>query len=348
MKNNNIIGNNLKRIRLLKQLSLRDAGQLLNMSATGISKFEKGELIPDSKKLIQFANAYKVKTIDLLKTYSFPTMKFNSFRKNKNLCGSKLDLLKEMIQIEVAKYLEVLELNNVEKKKIKINKYICNNIEDAELAANKFRKYIEISEIIPVSDLINILENIGIIVILLKNTNNRFNGFDGFSEIVDGYPIIVLLDDIKDGARQRFTIVHELGHLILNCNNSDIDEEKLCNRFSSSLLMPKKAIINEFGEKRGNISFYELLTFKNEYKVSYTATLYRLKDLNVISEPLYRKLNSQLSKNKNELNPILPEQTYQFKKIVHKLKSDNIITISKACDLLGVNEYEYMREDNNY
>ena len=76
--------------------------------------------------------------------------------------------------------------------------------------------------------------------------------------MVNNIPIIVLLDDMKDGARQRFTIAHELGHLILITNNNDLDEEKLCNRFASSLLMPKEAIINEFGYSRGKINFYEL------------------------------------------------------------------------------------------
>ena len=32
------LGKNLKRIRLLKNLSLSDAGKLLNMSATAVSK----------------------------------------------------------------------------------------------------------------------------------------------------------------------------------------------------------------------------------------------------------------------------------------------------------------------
>ncbi len=35
------VGKNLKRIRLLKNLSLKEAGRLLNMSAPAISKYEK-------------------------------------------------------------------------------------------------------------------------------------------------------------------------------------------------------------------------------------------------------------------------------------------------------------------
>ena len=344
------IGKNLKRIRLLKNLSLKDAGNLLNMTATAISKYEKGEILPDSKKLIDFANAYNVKSIELLKVYNVPKMKFTSFRKKKRLTGQNLELLEELIQDEVAKYLEIIEMNNIDTDNIKLKKYSCNNLEDAEKAANDFRNYIKISNKQPISDLINILENLGIIIIQIKNPDNRFDDFDGLSEIVNNIPVIVLLDGIKDGARQRFTIAHELGHLVLNINNDKLDEEKLCNRFASALLMPKEAIINEFGYSRGNINFFELTAFKNEFKVSYAAIVYRLKDLNIISEYLYKKLSIFLSQRigKNDPKPIQPETSFQFKKIVYKLEADEIISVNKACELLGVTVDEYNNEDNNY
>ena len=134
------IGNNLKRIRMLKNLSLRQAGDLLNMSAPAISKYEKGEIIPNSQKLIAFANAYNVKTIDILKTYNLPKMKFNSFRKKKRLCGKNLELLEEIIQNEVAKYFEVLELNEFGDLYIPLPNYKCTNIEEVEKASELFRK----------------------------------------------------------------------------------------------------------------------------------------------------------------------------------------------------------------
>lgn len=342
------IGKNLKRIRLLKNLSLKAAGDLLNMSATAISKYEQGKIALDSTKLIEFANAYNVKTIDLLKVYDAPKMKFTSFRKKKKLTGQNLKILEELIQNEVAKYLEVIEMNNISTNYIKFEKYFCKNTEDAEKAASDFRNHIEISNRQPISDLINILENLGIIIIQVKDLDNRFNDFDGLSEIVNNVPIIAILDGIKDGARQRFTIAHELGHLILDINNSD--EEKLCNRFASALLMPKEAVISEFGCTRRNINFFELKAFKNEFKVSYAAIVYRLKDLNIISEYLYKNLIIFLSKyiGKTDPNPIQPEISYQFKKIVYKLEADEIISLNKACELLGVTLDEYNSKDNNY
>lgn len=344
------IGNNLRRVRLLNNMSLKEAGNLLNMSAQAVAKYEKGEIKPNSQKLIEFANAYNVKTIEFLKKYDMPQMKFTSFRKRKRLDGQKLELLKEQIQHKVADYLEVLEINN-SSNNAKLKKYSCNCYEDAEDAAVNFRNDIKISLLQPISDLISILENLGVIIIQIENPNGIFNDFDGLSEVVNNVPIIVLLDGISDGARQRFTIAHELGHLVLNIKNNELDEEKLCNEFASSLLMPKEAVINEFSKSRNNISLYELVVFKYEYKVSLAATLYRLRDLKIISEYTYKNLVFTLSMaygKKNEPLEIKPEMSYQFKKIVHKLEIDNIISLNKACELLGVSTSEYNQEDYNY
>lgn len=344
------VGKNLKRIRLLKNLSLKDAGLLLNMSAPAVSKYEKGEIHPNSQKLIEFANAYGVKVLDLLKSYNTPKMKFNAFRKRQRLQGENLELLKEIIQNKVADYLEVIELNEIKTSNSKIKKYTCNNDNDAELAAEEFRKNHKLSINQPIPDLINMLENIGILIIEIDNTDGRFSDFDGLSEVVKDIPLIVLLNDI-DGERQRFTIAHELGHLVLNIKDENLNEEKMCNKFASSLLMPKDAVINEFGTSRNNISFYELRAFKKEYKVSMAATVYRLKELNIISEYLFKKINISFSSKgykKHEPDPIDPEKSYQFKRLVHKLEVDNIISLNRACELLGITIDEYNNEDNNY
>ena len=344
------VGKNLKRIRLLKNLSLKEAGILLNMSAPAVAKYEKGEIHPDSQKLIEFANAYNVKVIDLLKVYNAPEMKFSAFRKRQRLQGQNLELLKEIIQNKVSDYLEVIELNDIKVSNNKLKKYICNNKTDAELAAEEFRKNYKLSINQPIPDLINILENIGILIIEIDNSNGKFSDFDGFSEVVKDVPLIVLLNNI-DGERQRFTIAHELGHLVLNIKDKNLNEEKMCNKFASSLLMPKEAVINEFGASRNNISFYELRAFKNEYKVSMAAILYRLRELNIISEYLNKKINISFSSKgykKHEPYPIEPEKSYQFKRLVHKLKVNNIISLNKACELLGITINEYNDEDNNY
>lgn len=70
------IGENLKRVRLLNGLSLKKAGELLGMSATAVSKYEKGEILPTSAKIIEFANAYGVKALEIARVYN-NTIKIN-------------------------------------------------------------------------------------------------------------------------------------------------------------------------------------------------------------------------------------------------------------------------------
>ncbi len=77
----NEIGNNLKRIRLIKNISLKQAGDLLNMSAYKVSKYEKGLIVPDGEKLISFADAYGVEARSFLESYKLPKMKFSSFER---------------------------------------------------------------------------------------------------------------------------------------------------------------------------------------------------------------------------------------------------------------------------
>ena len=282
-----------------------------------------------------------------MQSKKLPKMSFNSFRKKKSLTGKRLEILKNIILNRVRDYLEVLNLTQY--NPIKLTKFKCNSIEDAEAIAKKYRKIINISAIQPISDLISILENLGIMIIQIVDVNNYIKDFDGLSEIVDDIPFIVLLDNIKDGARQRFTIAHELGHLVMDIAD-ELDAEKMCHRFASAFLMPRESIINEFGNFRKNISLFELKTFKEEYKVSYAAIIYRLKDLNIISEYLYKRLSIEINTTitKNDPEPIRPECSNQFKKLVYQLDSKNIISLNKACELLGLSAYEYNRENYNY
>lgn len=338
------VGENLKRIRILKNLSLKEAGELLNMSATAISKYEKGEWKLNSDKLIRFARAYNVKVIDLVQTELPCELKFTSFRKRSRLTGEKLLLLKDLIRKEVSKYLEVVKIN--QSNVFEINKFECSSPIEAEEIAIKVRnEVLKISDLQPLHGLTDILENLGIIIVYIENYNGKFKDFDGLSEIVDGIPVIVLLKQ-NDGARQRFTLAHEFAHLILNINNAD--REKICDRFASSLLMTKNAIINEFGEKRNRITLSELQYFKKEYQVSYQAIIHRLQELKILTPNSAKNLYIIVNKKFKNNDPVIinPEISYQFKKTVCKLESSDIITIGRACELLGITVDEYLYENS--
>jgi hypothetical protein len=116
-------------------------------------------------------------------------------------------------------------------------------------------------------------------------------GLDGYVEHIDGWPAIVLNADAPR-TRRRFTLGHELAHVLLMLRMkradglklglkryadggtpsvgtaSDPVEERLCDRFAAELLMPRKDVIDYWRRRpitaqgvRDCASFFEVSLF---------------------------------------------------------------------------------------
>lgn len=329
-----MIGENIKRYRTFKGISLRKFGELVGMSQTAIMKYEQNILKPDGEKLIKFAEILECSVKDLLKDNSKRKIIDINFRKRQSLSGKKLELLKEVIYNKVNNYLDVLELNNIER--IKLKKYNVSSFLDAEKAADEFRKNNKINDIIPLVNLCNIIENLGISIVIVDNSKEIFKGFDGVSEVVDGFPFICIASDINY-FRQRFTLAHELGHLILNIDNK-LDEEKICNEFASALLLPKKAMKIEFGENRNSISNREYEIVREEYEVSIKAIIYRLNKCGIISsnnaKESYIRFNKDLLIEELRIAESYQEYSRKYEQLTLRLLNQELITESRFNELM--------------
>ena len=103
----------------------------------------------------------------------------------------------------------------------------------------------------PIPDLIDVLETNGIRVFMIEAYTE--NKFDGLAARVSGMPIVVV-GRHWPGDRQRFTLAHELGHLMLEGRLAqDLDEEKACNRFAGAFLFPRESVRQELGGHRNAI-----------------------------------------------------------------------------------------------
>jgi hypothetical protein len=91
---------------------------------------------------------------------------------------------------------------------------------------------------------------------------------------------------------------HELGHLLMNTRDiADKDAEGLCHRFAAALLVPAENALYELGTKRTQLDFEELIILKRKYGLSIAAWLRRARDLGIITQHHYEKLQIELSKN---------------------------------------------------
>lgn len=156
----------------------------------------------------------------------------------------------------------------------------------------------------PVGNLMNYAESAGIIVLWVDGVEiDHYKGQVLPDE--DGLPIIALNKNMPADL-QRFTLGHEIGHLIMHHSDfipeSILDPETTAHKFSSELLMPKSDISMDLSN--GN-SLQYFASLKPYWKTSIQSIIRRAKDLGFINDKRYNSLNVQISSQgmkKNEPN----------------------------------------------
>jgi len=120
--------------------------------------------------------------------------------------------------------------------------------------------------------------------------------FDGILEPLDDKHYRIRLNRWTSHTRRRYTLAHELGHIVLHrvmpdlrsCEKRDLftqpdapAEERLCDMIAAEILMPEHQFCAEFCE---GISIDELIKVARKYKVSLAAAAYRIRDLSLADD----------------------------------------------------------------
>jgi Zn-dependent peptidase ImmA (M78 family)/transcriptional regulator with XRE-family HTH domain len=141
---------------------------------------------------------------------------------------------------------------------------------------------------------------------------------DAVSGCPPGEDPVVLLNAGTPGDRQRFTLAHELGHMVMNPVPHP-EQEKQANRFAAELLMPAQQIRDQL---HGQIDVPLLLELKGQWKVSMWALLRRANTLGIISDWQYRSLaveRSSLGYRTSEPGELEPEMPTAVTSLVNQL-----------------------------
>lgn len=340
-----IVSQKIRQGRILNAMSLQKLADLIGVSKQMLSKYEKGISMPSSKTFILLAKSLNVK-LDYFFTPSSIELGDVNFRKRSTFSAKKVKSLKEHIKNQLSNYLEIENILNIDNSfENPLNKKKVQSLEDIENVVKELRKDWEIG-FDPIHNIIQILEDKEIKVIEIDELQNNF---DGLASIVnERYPVIVVNRNFNV-ERKRFTLLHELGHLLLDLPECDTKfEEHICNRFASEFLFPKAMVLKEFGEGRASISFKELTEVQRKYGISIRAIIYRLKDCNILSEnrvaEFYKRLNfdSRLKREVDAERFQTPEISNRFEQLVYRAFSQELISSSKAASLLNINTNEVL------
>lgn len=303
---------NLKRLRIRNNLSLKEAGNQLGMSAPALLKYEKGLTIPTSDRLKQFAKIYHASVDDILDTGKTNEIKFSNFKCLPRTSTIIQDKIKSIIREKIDNYFELLEISEI-KLQNKFGVHIINSLEEAESLATKLRIFFTIPIDAPIANLIYLLESNGMILITIPK-DEITKHFIGFYENVNNVPIIVVPEE-GNGYDQRLSIAKYLGELLIVAN---INKDAITTRFAESLLIPKQSLVNEFGKLRQTIDFKEIEIFSSIYKVSYKTIIKRLLLAEIITQSNAKYTNIYINKN-NIKEQTFFEEAHNYNKMLYKL-----------------------------
>ncbi|HKS46384.1 MAG TPA: XRE family transcriptional regulator [Amycolatopsis sp.] len=103
---------------------------------------------------------------------------------------------------------------------------------------------------------------------------------------------LVLLNTGTPAERQRYTLAHELGHMVMH-QVPHKDQEKQANAFAAELLMPATLVRTDLSG--GQLGIPRLLELKKQWNVSMWALLRRAHTLGILSDWRYRSLAVEMS-----------------------------------------------------
>lgn len=164
------------------------------------------------------------------------------------------------------------------------------------------------------------------VITVFKELHDNFSGM----AIKSGNFRFVLINSNHSIGRQHFTICHELYHLYIDknykphhCHTGYFDKKNLneyfADMFASYLLMPEDGILDLIPDnqlKKDKISVTTLLKIEHFFSCSRSALLYRLKDLNFISNNYFES---------HSKNIILIAKEYGYSIDLYKKGNKNLI-----------------------
>lgn len=143
----------------------------------------------------------------------------------------------------------------------------------------------------PIANVIQLIEAVGIIVVT-RSLHTRAQDALSTWPASEGRPPIMVINEGQPGDRQRLTVAHELGHLLMHQIPND-EQEQQANTFAAELLAPAE----EIGPQLAGLTvrdFPRLVMLKQEWGLSVAALIRRAKDLDLIGDRTYRTLQIKL------------------------------------------------------
>lgn len=173
----------------------------------------------------------------------------------------------------------------------------------------------------PIANLSSLIERAGVVIVEI---DFGIRGISGTGMRLANMPPIIFINSALPPDRYRFTLAHEIAHLVLHDTPRETMEDE-ADEFASELLMQKMEFhvsVSQFGNRP---TLRNLIALKPYWKVAISAMILRLASLDIISSDYKRSLFIQMSNLKMRLDepqPFPRELPTLFAKIIKAALGD--------------------------
>lgn len=277
----------LTEIRWARRIpSMAALARLLSISASTVSRWEDGSIVPDSETLAEIANKLGVRQEYFLRPACIPDRPMflrslaSTHNRDLDYQRSQMRWLQENSHI-VQHYVDLPPVNVPDV--LGGATYHQLRDEDIEQIALDLRRYWGIGEG-PCTDVVALMERVGFVIGSIEMGTAKLDGLCSWSPI-DGRPHVLLASDKMSFFRRQMDAAHEFAHGILHRNVPDAEFEKNLKfieaqafRLASAFLLPSTSYPSEVRVP----SLTSLLPLKERWHVSIKAQIRRLQDLEII------------------------------------------------------------------
>lgn len=333
-----VFAERFKSARLMNGFSLQQLADVLDNKVTrqALHRYEKGEVVPDSEKI-----GWLSKAMGVTPDYFFRSTKIElgdiEYRKLDKLPQKEAIAIREKTKEYLSRYLELEEILGlpIEFQNPLADFEIISSFDKVKEAAKQLREKWALG-LGPIFNIVELLEDKHIKVVKL----NVDDDFDGLQTLVNK-TIPVVAYNIKKANkpdRIRFTLLHELAHLLLKFGNiTEKQKEILCHQFAGAMLLPEETIKEELGAHRTKISPQELGSIKKQYGISMQAIIMRARDCGIINEHYTKQLFFFFKQMDWRIDEPVDydglEQSNRFEQLLFRALAEELISISKAAAL---------------
>jgi Zn-dependent peptidase ImmA (M78 family)/transcriptional regulator with XRE-family HTH domain len=301
-----VIPSRITEARESRAMSMGELADIVGVTRQTISKYESGVISPSIENLqtMSFILSlpvdffFKKEVTTSVGSSLFFRSNANIAKKIKTACKYQVKWTSE-IKRQLGTYLDFIDLDipSID------SDYEDITLDDVEEIALAVREQWGLGSS-PIGDLIGIFENKGIIVAQFAESELcAFKGIDAFSSWRDGTPYILYHSRQKSAVRTRFSLLHELGHLIMHSAISDEDSVKKAvidhadeqaDRFAAAFLLPSTSFINDI--HKPSLAALELV--KRKWGVALSTIIRRCETVNCLTENQLAYLKRQMTANR--------------------------------------------------